>query len=106
MTRSGLADGCFADAANVTGLMDNWALDNQTAAAWVAGHQRALESLSEQLQPDGFVIANGGPSEFARGFMMEVFKPDSDGIRQIQSGVTDGRINQVPAEWRIRCALL
>jgi len=103
---SGAADGCFADDASIgfdahgMGHADwkmiatEWNTTNATARAWVAGHRQALANLSMALG-NGTLIANGGRSPFANGFMMEAARPSSSMITTIQASVRDGLINQV-----------
>ena len=113
VTATGVADGCFADYASmggvdpaapgqppstgVSGVMRSWNVSKATAVAWVNGHQRALDLLTEALQKsvDGILIANGGANKHTNAFMMETFMPSSGDIRTIQSAVNKGLVNQV-----------
>ena len=82
VTRSGAADGCFADYASmggddpaapgqpasegVTGVMKAWGVEKDVAVAWINGHQRALSLLMNGL-PEGVLIANGGRNKHTNG---------------------------------------
>jgi hypothetical protein len=104
-TLSGAADGCFADDASIgfdahgighAGWMDivrEWNTTNETAQAWVKGHQNALTMLNAALG-NGTLIANGGVNPNANGFMMETAMPGSM-IPTIQASVKAGLVNQV-----------
>lgn len=111
VTRSGVADGCFADYASmggddpaapgqpasqgVAGVMKAWSVNKSVAAAWVNGHQKALDVLMAGLGNDGVLIANGGVNKHTNGFMMETFNPSSGDIRTIQAAARNGLVNQV-----------
>ena len=115
VTQSGVADGCFADYASiggddpaapgqpashgVAGVMAAWAVEKEVAAAWVNGHQKALDLLSAGLAKlgggGGVLIANGGKNKHTNGFMMETFRPSTGDIRTIQAAASEGLTNQV-----------
>lgn len=115
VTRSGVADGCFADYASmggddpaapgqpashgVQGVMSAWQVDKEVAQLWVNGHQKALDLLMAGLNKlsggGGVLVANGGRNKHTNGFMMETFQPSTGDIRVIQGAAKDGVFNQV-----------
>lgn len=58
MTRSGVIDGCGADASWQNGVdqAQKWELDDETAAAWNKGHQQAMRQTTSQLAPNGVLL--------------------------------------------------
>ena len=99
LTRSGVADGCFVDGATFphTPLSKfqtfmRWNISDEKARSWIRGHDQAVWTLNTALG-DGTMIANGGQTPLASGFMIESFTPDD--YSEIQAGVKAGVVTQV-----------
>ena len=89
MTRSGVIDGCGADASWQTGVdqAQDWGLTLATAEAWDAGHKQMMRDTTAALAPHGFLLGKDPweLGDYVNGVLHEGCVAENDTITTLQN---------------------